>query len=232
MRERLGIIITIVLAIGVLVAINSLAYVSEEDQPDSELNPNRSSYHGGATGTRALYDFLSESGYQVMRWRDTPEHLLGGAGQKVQTFVIIGRPRIAVNEEEAKSLLLWVARGGRLVIIDRRPDDVLLPPAGEWKVTTEFLDFPGVDADPARPEQMTENVKPLHPGLPTLLTRDVDSVMLSRYFSAIRFLFTRKKGVHEKPSPGASATPDKARDGPTIWTICFRRRNRERSTRR
>jgi hypothetical protein len=212
MRERLGIIITIVLAIGVLVAINSLAYVSEDDQPDSELNPNRSSYHGGATGTRALYDFLSESGYQVMRWRDTPEHLLGGAGQKVQTFVIIGRPRIAVNEEEAKSLLLWVARGGRLVIIDRRPDDVLLPPAGEWKVTTEFLDFPGIDADPARPEQMTENVKPLHPGLPTLLTRDVDSVMLSRYFSAIRFLFTRKKGAHEKPSPGASATPDKAND--------------------
>ena len=121
MRQRLGIIITIVLAIGVLIVINSAAYVSKEEQLDSELNPNRSTYNAGGTGTRALYDFLSESGYQVMRWRDTPERLLGSAGQKVQTFVVIGRPKIAVDEAAAESLLLWVARGGRLVIIDRQP---------------------------------------------------------------------------------------------------------------
>ena len=200
------------LAIGVLVAINSLAYVSEEDQPDSELNPNRSSYNAGSTGTRALYDFLGESGYQVMRWRETPDRLLGAAGQKVHTFVIVGRPRISVDEEAAKSLLLWVARGGRLVIIDRRPEDALLPPAGEWKVTTEFLNYPGPDVDPARPEQMTENVKPLRPVLPTPLTRDVDSVMPSRYFSAIRFFVVKKKGAQEKPSPVQSPTPDEASD--------------------
>lgn len=196
-----------VLAIGVLVAINSLAYVSEDDQPDSELNPNRSTYHAGATGTRALYDFLSESGYQVMRWRETPDRLLGGSGQKVQTFVIIGTPKIHVDEEEAKSLLLWVARGGRLVIIDRRPDDSLLPPAGDWKITTEFLDFPGFDADPTSSTQMTENVTPLRPILPTLLTRDVDSVMPSRYFSAIKFLAVSKSSAG-KPKPTSTPTPD------------------------
>lgn len=214
MRQRLGIIIAIVVAIGVLVAINSLAFVSEEDQPDSELNPNRSSYNASATGTRALYDFLSESGYQVMRWRETPDRLLGAAGQKVKTFVIIGQPKLSVDEEEAKSLLLWVARGGRLVIIDRRPEDSLLPLAGDWKVTTQFLDFPGFDADPARPEQMTQNVKPLHPAQPTPLTREVDSVMPSRYFSAIKFLVVNKKEGHEKPSPspGESPTPDEASD--------------------
>src|SRR5258705_5101605 len=119
MRQRLGLIMAILLAIGVLVVVNSLAYVSEEDQPDSELNPNRSSYNAGATGTRALYDFLSESGFQVMRWRERPDRLFAAVGQKVQTFVIIGRPRIAVDDEDAKNLLLWVARGGRLVIIDR-----------------------------------------------------------------------------------------------------------------
>jgi hypothetical protein len=212
MRQRLGIIITIVLAIGVLVAINSLAYVSEENQPDSELNPNRSTYHAGATGTRALYDFLNESGYQVMRWRETPDRLLGVSGQKVRTFVLIGSPKISVDEEEAKNLLLWVARGGRLVIIDRRPDEWLLPPAGDWKITTEFLDFPGFDADPANSKQMTENVKPLRPVLPTLLTRDVDSVMPSRYLSAIKFLVVSKGGAHGKPKPTSTPTPKETGD--------------------
>ena len=70
MRQRIGIIITILLAVGVLIAINSAAYVSEDEKEDSELYPNRSTYNAGATGTRALYDLLSESGYKVMRWRE------------------------------------------------------------------------------------------------------------------------------------------------------------------
>jgi hypothetical protein len=203
MRQRLGIIITAVLAIGILIVINSAAYVSEEEQQDSELAPNRSSYNAGATGTRALYDFLSESGYKVMRWRDTPERLLGDSGKNVRTFVIIGEPRVSVDEEEAKSLLLWVERGGRLVIIDRRPEDHLLPSSGEWKVTTEFLDFPGFGVDPAHPEQMTEGVKALHPVQPTLLTRDVESVMPSRFFSSIKFFAAGKEA--KKKSDQSSA---------------------------
>ena len=198
MRQRLGIIITIILAVGVLIVINSVAYVSEEEQQDSEENPNRSSYNAGATGTRALYDLLNESGYKVMRWREPPERLLGGAGQKVQTFVIIGRPRVSVDEDEAKSLLRWVQRGGRLVIIDRRPEEYLLPPSGEWKVTTEFLAFPGFGVDPAQPEKMTEGVKSLHPVLPTLLTRDVESVMPSRFFSSIKFFAVNEEAKKEK----------------------------------
>lgn len=201
MRERLGIIITIVVAVGILIAINSAAYVSDEEKVDSEMYPNRSTYNAGATGTRALYDFLSESGYQVMRWRDTTERLLGSTGDKVRTFVLVGRPRVSVSEDEAKSLLLWVERGGQLVLIDRRPDDTLLPLAGEWKITTEFIDLPGFDSDPARPEQMTANVKPLHPVLPTRLTHNVESVMPSRYFSAIKFLTTNKSVATSSPTP-------------------------------
>lgn len=196
------------LAVGILVAINSLAYVGDEEKPDSELIPDRSTYNSGTTGTRALYDFLSESGYQVMRWRDTPDRLLSTAGAKVRTFVIIGRSKTSVDEAEAKSLLLWVARGGRLVIIDRRPEDSLLPPAGDWKVTTEWLEFPGFTLDPARPEQMTEGVKPLHPVLPTLLTREVASVMPSRYFSAIKLFATDKSGADKKPTPNESSSSE------------------------
>ena len=197
MRQRLGIIITIVAAIGVLIVINSAAYVSEEEQQDSELSPNRSTYNAGATGTRALYDLLSESGYRVMRWREAPERLLGESGEQIQTFVIVGTPRVSIEEEEAKSLLGWVERGGRLVIIDRRPEDYLLPPSGEWKVTTELLNFPGFGVDPAHQEQMTEGVKPLYPVLPTILTRDVESVMTSKFFSSIKFFTSDEKTTKE-----------------------------------
>jgi hypothetical protein len=185
MRQRVGIIITIVLAVGVLVLINSAAYVSESEQRDSELFPNRSTYNAGATGTRALHDFLNEAGYQVMRWREPAEQLLSSGGQNVQTFVVIGRTRVSLEEQEARTLLLWVGRGGRLVIIDRRPQENLLPASGEWKVTTELLDFP-LAADATNPEQMTEGVKPVAPSQPTLLTREVESVLPSKFYSAIK----------------------------------------------
>jgi hypothetical protein len=204
-----------VVAIGVLIAINSAAYVSEEEQQDSELSPNRSTYNAGATGTRALYDFLSESGYQVMRWREAPERLLGTSGEKVQTFVIIGSPIVSISEEEAKSLLHWVQRGGRLVIIDRRPEDYLLPPSGDWTITTELLGFPGFGVDPAHPEQMTEGIKPLYPVLPTLLTQDVESVMPSKFFSSIKFFTASKEAKKEaaKHSDESKSENDDMRGG-------------------
>jgi len=210
MRQRIGIILTIVLAVGILVAINSAAYVTEEKQHDSELMPNRSTYNSGATGTRALHDFLNESGYPVMRWREPPDKLLGTSGDKVRTFVIVGRPRVSIDEEEAQTLLLWVERGGRLVIIDRRPDEQLLPRSGEWKVTTEFLDF-AISADPDQVDQMTEGVKPLEPSQPTLLTQDVELVMPSRYFAAVKF-FQLSKEEKGKTGPKISGNAQTGRD--------------------
>ncbi|HEY0432000.1 MAG TPA: DUF4350 domain-containing protein [Pyrinomonadaceae bacterium] len=203
MRQRLGIIITIVLAIGVLVAINSFAYVAEQKEQESEFYPNRSTYSAGATGTKALHDFLNESGYKVMRWREPIERLLSSSGQSVQTFVIIGRPRVEVDEEEAKNLMLWVERGGRLVIIDRRPDDSLLPVSGDWKITTEYIDFPST-IDPGSPEQMTQDVRPISPAQPTRLTRDIESVMPSRFISTIKF-FPVTKDTTSKANTDSSA---------------------------
>ena len=105
MRQKLAVIITIVVVAGVLIAMNAVAYVSKEEQQDSELAPNRSTYHSGPTGTRALYDFLSASGYKVMRWREAPEKLLGIDGQKVQTFVIIGRTPLTIDEDQAHAVI-------------------------------------------------------------------------------------------------------------------------------
>ena len=203
MRQKLAVIITIVIVVGVLIAMNAVAYVSKEEQQDSELAPNRSTYHPGATGTRALYDFLNASGYKVMRWREAPEKLLGINGQKVQTFVIIGRTPVAIDEKQAQILLLWVERGGRLIIVDRRPEIHLLPPSGEWTITTELQDFSSLNVDPASPEEMTKNVKPSHPAQPTLLTRDIEFVMPSRLASIIGLSAANaeKSGDTEKREP-------------------------------
>ena len=73
MRQRLVIFITIALVIGVLIALNATSYVSPEQKTDSEVSPDRSTYNGGATGTRALFDFLSETGRKVVRWRDVQD---------------------------------------------------------------------------------------------------------------------------------------------------------------
>src|SRR6266446_6756577 len=211
MRQRFGIILMFVLAVVILIAINSVAYVREEDKQDSELAPNRSSYNAGATGTRAFYDLLNESGYKVTRWREPPEKLLGAGGEKVGTFVIIGRPTVSIEEEEAKSLLLWVERGGHLVIIDRRPDEFLLPRSGDWNITTEFIDYPGFGVDPADQQQMIQGVKAVRPAQPTVLTRAVESVMPSRFYSAIKF-FRAKDGA--KDSANANVSHDGDEENP------------------
>ena len=115
MRQKLGLIITVVVVIALLLVINSVSYVSQQRQKDSEPLANRSTYHGGPTGTRALYDFLSDSGFSVMRWRGTADKLLS-EGSEVRTFVIVGSTQIPVEEEESAALLQWVANGGHLVL--------------------------------------------------------------------------------------------------------------------
>ena len=70
MRQRIFIFGTIALVVLLLIALNAAAYVEIEREPDAEWNPDRSTFNAGATGTRALYDFLGESGYQTLRWRE------------------------------------------------------------------------------------------------------------------------------------------------------------------
>jgi hypothetical protein len=194
MRQRLLIILMFLLAVVILIAINSFAYVQEEDKQDSEMAPNRSSYNAGATGTRAFYELLNESGYKVTRWREPSDKLLGAGGEKVGTFVIVGRPALAIAENEAKGLLLWVEQGGHLILIDRRPAEILLPRSGAWEITTEFIGYPSFNVDPADQQQMTQDVKPARPAQPTPLTRGVESVMPSRFYSEIKFFRAIKNG--------------------------------------
>src|SRR6185295_3198200 len=113
MRQRLTLILTIVIIVGLLALISSISFVKKEKLPDYEVAPNRSTYHSGPTGTRALHDLLNESGYKVIRWRETPERLFSDRGKPVNTFVVIGPFPIAFTGNEVEALRDWVARGGR-----------------------------------------------------------------------------------------------------------------------
>jgi hypothetical protein len=80
MRQRLTILLTFAVIIGVLILVSTFSYVQKGKEMDYEFAPNRSTYHSGPTGVRALYDFLNESGYKVTRWKETPQKLLTDYG--------------------------------------------------------------------------------------------------------------------------------------------------------
>ena len=212
MRQRLTIILTFVVIVGVLVVINTVTYVKDEKLADTEINPNRSTYHSGPTGARALHDFLSESGYKVMRWREAPEKLLSDTGTSVSTFVVIGTTKLPFSEDQAKVLREWIARGGVFVLIDR--DFTYYDPSGmsHWVFTSRTFDFPAIDINPGDATQMTENVNAVAPVQPTRLTHNVASVMPSRY--AARFTITAmepKATADTTTAPATStATPELA----------------------
>jgi hypothetical protein len=203
MRQRLALIITLIIVVIVLIALNAASYVRVEHVADSESSPDRSTFNSGATGTQAFYDFLHESGYSVARWREGASSLLSYNGPKPQTFVIIGELPEAYSNRETREVLEWVASGGRLVIIDRNPDRRLLEGLKNWSINTQNFNYPWSELDPNDFGQMTNGVKPLRPAQPTSLARNVDSVMPSRFMG----FMTLTAGA-PKPTP----TPDSDED--------------------
>lgn len=185
MRQRLKIILTFIVIIGLLVILNSLSHVTEDTAEDHELFPNRSTYHSGPTGTRALHDFLKESGYKVIRWRETTDRLLSDSGGMVETFVVIGETRVPFTEEEAQSLRQWISGGGRFVLIDREIDKQLMPKSEGWSLVARLFGLPDFSINPADSKQMTENVTALEPVQPTTLTANIQKVMPSRFASRL-----------------------------------------------
>lgn len=202
MRQYLIIIVTVALVLVVLVAINAASYVEIEKTPDSEYNPDRSTYNAGATGTRALYDYLQESGHKMVRWREQPLKLLSAGSVFQGTFVVVGNTRIPFETEEISDLLKWVESGGRLVVIDRTPDQRLLPSSGNWRVSTELQNYPPPDVHSNNVDEMTAGVSLAHASQPTALTIGVDSVLPSRFASVIKIFAGEGKMKDGGPSHG------------------------------
>ena len=213
MRQRLFIIITLVIVVAVLVALNAASYIKVEQTPDSESEPDRSTFNSGATGTRALYDFLHESGHPVARWRESPSALLSFNGPKPATLVVVGRPLVRFTKTDCEEVLRWVESGGRLVIIDRDPNRALLPRSGQWIVSSVMTRYSWSDLDPNDFEQMTSGVKPVHVSQPTAFAHNVEVVMPSLLAASIHIESnktakpTPKSGENSDPGGGHAETP-------------------------
>ncbi|MBV9927688.1 MAG: DUF4350 domain-containing protein [Acidobacteria bacterium] len=184
MKSRLIIFLSIVLLVAVLAALNAASYVRVEREREVELLPDRSTMNSGGTGTRALFEYLRESGADVARWGH-PMSALSGPDEP-ETLVIVGATRRAIEAREASAIVNWVSAGGRLVLIDREPNPQLLPRVGGWRVYAQMAEYPDADSDPFDAENMTRGAPLLTPAQPTALTRNVAEVTRSRFASRLQ----------------------------------------------
>ena len=124
MKRYFGIIATVLLVLTVLIALNAAGTITLDRPPEDEYLPLRSSYNAGPTGTRAVYQLLEESGYDVARWREPYKDLTrASSNAKGASLVVIGPFPLEteIEAEESRALQDWVAAGGRLLVISRHP---------------------------------------------------------------------------------------------------------------
>jgi hypothetical protein len=184
MRGRLSIFVFVVLVVALLVALNAASYVRVEREPELELSPDRSTSNAGPTGTRAVYEYLEETGRKVMRWREPTEVLLKPGGAQPSTFVVVGTVRRHFTDEEKKDLMRWVARGGRLVVIDRLPEQTLS--GGErWGVASTLSAALDSNTRADDVEKLLAGAQPIAPTQPTLLASSVERIAPSRFASRL-----------------------------------------------
>lgn len=187
MKERLIIFGALLLVFAVMLGLNAASYVQKVKEPDNEFEPNRSTYNPGATGTKAFYLLLEETGRQVSRWQMPPAALKTETSIRPKTFVVIGPYRRRFSDEDGSSLLGWVAEGGRLILIDRDPEDTMVVTTAEWNVSvTPQPEIDIVTVDPADQRQMTAGMPAIQPSLPSRLTAGVNAVQPSRFASSVR----------------------------------------------
>jgi hypothetical protein len=216
MRGRFSIIVFIGVLLVLLVALNAASYVRVEREVELEIAPDRSTLNGGASGTRALYQFLEESGHRVMRWRETPAALTRASNvARPATFVVVGALRVQFKEEEVKSLMEWVEAGGRLVVIDRTPHESLVE-SDEWRVAPNFVPPPDFDVRADDAEALTRAAPPLAPAQPTLFTRDVERIAPSRFASRLQAARKRPDEDANEKSQGAGPVQPDSTNAPIV----------------
>ncbi|MBK8813939.1 MAG: DUF4350 domain-containing protein [Acidobacteria bacterium] len=183
MRQRLFILVGLFILIAVLIGLNAASYTQKEKLPDSEMLPNRSTFNGGATGSRAFFDLLNETGRKPVRWIEPPAELDNRSSPS--TFVVIGSLRQEYSDKEIEDLLRWVSQGRRLVIIDRNPPVSLAKTTANYEITLEGFEKPFFDTDAYNQPEMTLGTKAAKPSQPTVYTRGVNAIQPSRFATSI-----------------------------------------------
>lgn len=187
MKQRFFIFFGVIIVIGLLIGLNAASFSQKEKEADNEIIPNRSTFNTGATGTRAFYDLLAETGRKVTRWQESPSKLLT-VQNKPSVFVVVGRTRREFSEEDTQKILDWTAQGGTLVLIDREPSSVLTTTTGNWKLSTSYPENElSYKIDPADANQMTDKTPAAKPSQPTIFTVKVNAVQTSRFAGTVNF---------------------------------------------
>ncbi len=188
MKQKILIILAIFLVGAILIGLNAASYTQKPKEVDSELQPNRSTFNSGPTGTQAYYSLLAETGRKVFRWQESTDALTAAGKQKPKVFVVIGRLRREFTDTESAQLMRWVSDGGRLVLVDRAPPDELIKTSANWDLSLKDPDFTKLlTVDTTDQTQMTLGVAAVRPGQPTVLTANVNSIQPSVLAADVTF---------------------------------------------
>jgi hypothetical protein len=214
MKQKFLIFIGAVVVIGALILLNAAAFVQRERLPDNEIRPNRSTFNTGATGTRAFYELLAETGRRVTRWQEPPANLFNYNRSDAPTvFVIIGETRREISEEDANYILDWTAAGNTLILIDRQPEKNLITTTANWRLAFSSPErFPTFEIDPGDTNQMTAGTPAARPVEPTIFTGRINAVQPSRFAASIVFERFPEAEVNILPSITDSEQTDENAD--------------------
>ena len=208
MKQKLFIIVAFAVLGAVLIGLNMASYTQKPKLIDNEIDPNRSSFNSGVTGTQAFYSLLAETGRKAVRWQEPPDALLTAGKRKPAVFVVVGRTRREFTDAETTQLLGWVRDGGRLVLIDREPPEDLVKTTSFWKIALSDPDFSKLlTTDTTDQTNMTKGVVAARPGQPTVLTARVNSIQPSVLASDVTFRRLTESEIRD-------ATPRGDGDGP------------------
>lgn len=200
MRRYLGIIIAVAIVLLVLIALNAVSFVQLDRPQESEREPNRSSYNTGPTGTRAFYQLLEESGYQVARWRNDYETLQYDAADA--TLIMIGPGSSAeMTERDESALKTWLVNGGRLLVISRQPQEQFFSVSVMAQTDNKAADE--ISANPSLDNLIDKNSDVLI-AQPTAITRNVRGLEFSRLAARLQFQpppAVSSSGISSSPTP-------------------------------
>lgn len=205
MKQKLFIFVVLIVLVALLVVLNAATYVQKDKTPDTEMAPNRSTFHTGSTGTQAFYALLAETGRKVTRWRTSLETIASDTKNRPSVFIMIGPLRRELSEVEKTELMQWVSAGGTLILIDRDPSRELAMSTTQWQMSilpTTSPDLFFVDASDQT--QMISGIAAHKPVQPTYLTNGVNAVQPSRFASSIEL--SRYEDYVEKRNEGTGFT--------------------------
>ena len=201
MRGYLGILICAVVVLAVIVGLSAAGSVQFDQPPETESNPVRSSYNAGPTGTKALYQFLAESGATVNHWRESYQTLERRNQNGI--LIIIGpfQDQNQVADAESEALKGWIAQGGNAIIISRTPRAQFDDP----RIVPRSTDHPPVDNE----DIVDDNNQSLL-SQPTELTHGLQALVLSKLAERMRFNSPRP------PGQSSRTVQERVLEGPVV----------------